>query len=88
MKIFLYDHSGCYNRGCEAIVRSTVTMLRKYLPDAYFGLCSYNIDTDSALEGFVDELIDGSFAPLGFAQSAINAFNAKLFGNFDYYYKN
>ena len=27
MKVLLYNHSGCENRGCEAIVRSTSALL-------------------------------------------------------------
>ncbi|MBQ8130777.1 MAG: hypothetical protein IJ175_11055, partial [Clostridia bacterium] len=27
-KVLLYNHSGCGNRGCEAIVRSTAALLR------------------------------------------------------------
>ena len=27
MRVLLYNHSGCENRGCEAIVRSTSALL-------------------------------------------------------------
>lgn len=44
-KIFLMGHTGSKNRGCEAIVRSTVDILKNYgFNDVY--LATYNIDQD------------------------------------------
>ena len=29
MRVLLYDHSGCLNHGCEALVRTTVNIIEK-----------------------------------------------------------
>lgn len=39
-KIALYFHGGSYNHGCEAIVRSTVAMLKAEFPDSFITLYS------------------------------------------------
>ena len=38
MNVWLVGHAGCYNRGCEAIVRSTASLL-----DERFGPCRYTL---------------------------------------------
>jgi colanic acid/amylovoran biosynthesis protein len=42
----LINHTGCYNRGCEAIVRSTLTILQSRWPDAAYILYSERPEYD------------------------------------------
>ena len=48
MNIVLFGHGGYTNRGCEAIVRGTVAMIRRELPDANIRICSYEPSYDRA----------------------------------------
>ena len=48
-KILLIGHGGFYNRGCEAIVRGTVEIIKHYVPDSEIILCSYVPEEDAAL---------------------------------------
>jgi len=41
INVWLVGHAGCYNRGCEAIVRSTASLL-----DERFGPCRYTLWSD------------------------------------------
>ncbi len=50
MKYFLFDHSGCLNRGCEAIIRGTMNVISRSDGNASFKLASYAPETDSKLE--------------------------------------
>ena len=45
-KILLIGIEGVYNYGCEAIVRGSVAILRKYLPSAQIYYASYNYADD------------------------------------------
>lgn len=45
MKLFLCGNTGCENRGCEAIIRSTVKLLGKSRGDIY--LCTWQEQQDS-----------------------------------------
>lgn len=47
-KILLTGHGGFFNRGCEAIVRGTVEIIRRYIPDSHITLCSYSVQEDIA----------------------------------------
>ncbi len=49
MKYFLFDHAGCLNRGCEAIIRGTVKIITSADGDASFRLASYRPEDDTAL---------------------------------------
>ena len=61
--ILLFGQGGCYNRGCEAIVRCTVALLRQRLGDIKIILSSYDHVGDRPLrDGLVDEVIP-AFAP-------------------------
>jgi len=42
----LVGHGGFYNRGCEAIVRCTVDIIKKILPDSSIVLSSYDSEND------------------------------------------
>lgn len=59
MKTFLlFGHGGYYNRGCEAIVRSTATLLRERFRDVRLVLVSYDHLRDEARGlGLVDEIV-------------------------------
>ncbi len=49
MKYFLFDHSGCLNRGCEAIVRGTMNIIERADDNADYHLASYQPDSDKGL---------------------------------------
>lgn len=49
MKYFLFDHTGCVNRGCEAIVRGTMNIISRSDESPRFHLASYLPETDAAL---------------------------------------
>ncbi|MCZ8298006.1 MAG: polysaccharide pyruvyl transferase family protein [Flavobacterium sp.] len=46
MKILFFFHGGSLNRGCEAIVRSGVALIKKSHPEVTVDLASFNPDTD------------------------------------------
>ena len=49
VRILLTGHGGSYNRGCEALVRSTVEIIRQQLGAADITLLSFNPEEDWAL---------------------------------------
>ncbi len=49
MKYFLFDHTGCLNRGCEAIIRGTMNIISRSDSNPDYKLASYNPETDTAL---------------------------------------
>lgn len=57
-KIVLYGHGSSHNHGCEAIVRSTVQIIRQYVENAKIILYSNNPDNDYkwGLNEVVDEI--------------------------------
>ncbi len=88
MRFLLYDHSGCFNRGCEAIVRSTVNILKKAFPDCECSLLSYNPEEDMILSDIPGLTVRGMKAQrLGLVQTYINAFYYKILHRSDYYYR-
>ncbi|MBW1727684.1 MAG: polysaccharide pyruvyl transferase family protein [Deltaproteobacteria bacterium] len=48
-KILLIGHVGFWNRGCEAIVRGTVEIIKQYVPDSYITLFSGTPTFDSKI---------------------------------------
>ena len=48
-KILLIGHDGFYNRGCEAIVRGTVEIIKHYIRDSEITLCSYTPNKDAII---------------------------------------
>ena len=88
MRFLLYDHSGCYNRGCEAIVRTTVAMLRRCFPDCAIGLCSYDAAQDQALCDIPELTVFETrlHKPAGI-KKLINAFYIKALHIERYYFK-
>jgi polysaccharide pyruvyl transferase WcaK-like protein len=85
MKILMFFHGGSLNRGCEAIVRSGVALIKNENPNAIVDLASMQPETDTAIP-----LIDSihfdqyktikKFSIKGF----INALQIKLFKNESY----
>ncbi|MEK5107124.1 polysaccharide pyruvyl transferase family protein [Cytobacillus sp. FSL K6-0129] len=59
MKILMFAHGGSENRGCEAIVRSTSTMLKEKVEDVAVFLSSYQPETDQHIQQ-LDGIFDGS----------------------------
>ncbi|HZK39329.1 MAG TPA: polysaccharide pyruvyl transferase family protein [Clostridia bacterium] len=53
MKVFLYNHSGSLNRGCEAIIRGTVNVLNQSESKNEFVLSSYSPQEDELLKELV-----------------------------------
>lgn len=51
MKILLFFHGGSKNRGCEAIVRSAVPIIKKHLPSAVINLASFDPESDTKIPG-------------------------------------
>jgi colanic acid/amylovoran biosynthesis protein len=57
-RILMIGHGGYYNRGCEAIVRCTATMLRERFPASALVLASYDPAGDLAHSfGLVDHIV-------------------------------
>lgn len=75
MKYFLFDHAGCLNRGCEAIVRGTMNIISRDDDMAQFRLASYCPQEDVALGipvGAMDK------RELTQAETIISALNVKI----------
>lgn len=51
MKILMFYHGGSKNRGCEAIVRSGIPIIQKYIPNAQISLASLDPDSDVIIPG-------------------------------------
>lgn len=49
MKILMFFHGGSRNRGCEAIVRSGVAMIKKVQPNTRVDLASWKPETDTII---------------------------------------
>ncbi|MDY0090038.1 MAG: polysaccharide pyruvyl transferase family protein [Flavobacteriaceae bacterium] len=56
MKILMFFHGGSGNRGCEAIVRSAIKIIRKKHENAYLALASTKPGTDKIIDG-LDEIV-------------------------------
>lgn len=63
MKIMMYGHGGSMNRGCEAIVRSTASLIKESIGGAQVYLLSDNPHTDQTIAK-LDYVYDGSPLPL------------------------
>lgn len=58
MNIMMMLHSGSLNRGCEAIVRSGIKIIKNDIPDAKIYLNSFRHETDRHIEE-IEEIYDG-----------------------------
>ncbi len=63
MKIMMYFHAGSYNRGCEAIVRSSTQIIKQKLTDAQVFLSSGRPDSDQIISN-LDGIFDGAETPI------------------------
>jgi colanic acid/amylovoran biosynthesis protein len=59
MKILMFAHGGSLNRGCEAIVRSTATIIKNKIDNSSVYLASGKPETDKFIEK-IDGVLDGS----------------------------
>lgn len=50
MKYFLFNHSGCKNHGCEAIIRGTVNILDNADKNRQYVLSSFDSQSDSIIQ--------------------------------------
>ena len=85
MKVLLFFHGGSKNRGCEAIVRSGIPIIKKYLPNAEISLLSQDFESDQAMPGvtnlYDDSRVEIKKYSLDWFASLISL---KLFGNENY----
>ena len=56
MKILLFYHSGSYNRGCEAIIRTCIAEIKEEIPNAIIELASYFPETDEVIKPLVNKI--------------------------------
>lgn len=86
MKIALFFHSGSVNRGCEAIVRSGVAMIKAINPQAVVNLISFNPESDKDIP-LLDAIYDGRDIeiPRFSVNGIISAFQFKLFQDETYF---
>lgn len=59
-RFLLYGHGGSYNHGAEAIVKTTIKLIREKYPDAWVGLSSHFPEQDRKFNVDADEF----FAPV------------------------
>jgi len=77
MKVFMFNHSGSLNRGCEAIVRGTVGIIEKTCPHNEYLLSSYNPQEDAVIED-LSEVFGFEPEPLNKAEHLQAAVRIKL----------
>lgn len=58
MKILMFFHGGSRNRGCEAIVRSGIPIIKNNYPNAIINLVSSDPETDKVIP-IIDTIYDG-----------------------------
>lgn len=79
MKILLFFHGGSRNRGCEAIIRSAIPLLKSYSRITKLGLASMDPESDQHLVGLDDIHIDENSKIEKYTLSGIrNAVHLKL----------
>lgn len=85
MKILLFFHGGSKNRGCEAIVRSGIPIIKKYIPNAEISLLSQDFDSDKEMPG-ITALYDDSRVEIKkySFEWFMSWINVKLFKNENY----
>lgn len=88
MKILMFYHGGSKNRGCEAIVRSSLPIIKEALPHATINLASFDPDSDFGIEG-LGCVIDARRSTLKKYSISwlIGAFQAKFFKNDNYVHR-
>ncbi|MEK3881791.1 polysaccharide pyruvyl transferase family protein [Paenibacillus sp. PL2-23] len=63
MKILMFAHDGSLNRGCEAIVRSSASLLKEKIEETQVYLASGKPETDKVIP-LLDAIYDGSAMPI------------------------
>jgi len=85
MKIMLFFHGGSKNRGCEAIIRAAIPIIKKHLPHAEINLLSQDVESDPVIPGishvFTDEVTQIKKYSLDWVKSV---FYLKLFKDESY----
>ncbi|QNG58479.1 polysaccharide pyruvyl transferase family protein [Bacillus sp. PAMC26568] len=85
MNIMMFAHGGSPNRGCEAIVRSSATIIKEKLAGSKIYLASYRPETDQIISN-LDGIYDGSNTEIKkFSIAwAVSSFKVKLFKDESY----
>lgn len=84
MKYFLFYHNGSLNRGCEAIVKGSVEIIKKYDKNASFVLSSFRPETDS-FENI--DVVEFKTVKLSIFEHAVSYLKLKTSGDDTYAYK-
>ena len=85
MKILLFFHGGSKNRGCEAIVRSGIPIIKKYIPHAEISLLSQDFESDKSMPGITNLFDDSRVEIKKYSfEWFVSFLNLKLFGNENY----
>lgn len=88
MKIVLFFHGGSLNRGCEAIVRSGVGLIKDSNPTAIVDLASKNPDSDKIIPLLDNILLDKNQPIKKFSINWLaSVIQIKLFKNQNYPYR-
>jgi colanic acid/amylovoran biosynthesis protein len=82
MKILLFFHGGSKNRGCEAIVRTAVDLIKETNPDAIVNLASFDPISDQGIPNIdlIYDASDGNVSKYSFT-GFIAALQYKFFKN-------
>ncbi|WP_057912987.1 polysaccharide pyruvyl transferase family protein [Peribacillus muralis] len=85
MKILMFAHDGSLNRGCEAIVRSSTSLIKESIEDSKVYLASGKPETDKGILK-LDTIFDGSTSSIKkySLQWLLSYINIKLFKNESY----
>lgn len=88
MRILMYYHGGSRNRGCEAIVRSGIPIIKRSFPNAIINLASFNPETDKVIP-MIDTIYDGSKIDIKKYSFVwfVSAFRFKLFKDENYFFR-
>lgn len=88
MKIVLFFHGGSLNRGCEAIVRSGVALLKNHNPNVKVDLLSHNPKSDAAIP-LIDNIYLDEYKTLKkfSLEWFISAIKIKFFKDETYFYR-
>lgn len=89
MKIVLFFHGGSLNRGCEAIVRSGVALIKNHNPNVKVDLLSHNPKSDAEIPLLDTIYLDEYKTLKKFSlEWFISAIKIKFFKDETYFYRN
>jgi colanic acid/amylovoran biosynthesis protein len=84
----MFYHGGSKNRGCEAIVRSSIPIIKEALPHATINLASFDPDSDVGITGLGAIINAKRISLKKYSLSwLIGAFQAKFFKNDNYVHR-